>query len=682
MIIEESGDLEGALAHLEKVERQILDKLHLKEKRAELFLKLKKYPEAEKHYRDLVSINPDNHDYHYGLRNAMQLENQDGSTLSSEQQDKMAKLYDELSKEFPKSDATQRLPLTFITGELFKQRLHKYAAPRLRKGIPSLFTDLKSLYKDPSKTQITETLFTTYKKNLEENSTLLNEVDESGQKKTETPMVIFWVNYYLAQHYDFLGDTEMALKLIDSAIMHTPTVIELYTTKARIFKHAGNIQECSRFFEKAREMDLADRYLNTKSVIHLIRSDQVDKAVNVVGLFISKDIDDPLNHLIDMQCNWFVQELAESYHRTGNLGMALKRFLNIDKHFNDFIEDQFDFHTYCLRKMTLRAYIKMIRHVDNIFEHKFYLTAAKWIIKMYLHLHDHPYVEQKTAEEAELEKMTPEDRQKYLRKKNKAEKKKQEKEVEEVKPTKEKEAAKKKVTPVDNDPEGKALLQATDKLALATKYLQKIQRYASSDLEVHLIACQLYLKKKKYLLVLQSLKRASALSPNDPELHKYKILFLNAVKGIVDGTDTSVNASVREVLKSEVAAILGGKSIAELNQSFLHAHILSLRHRAVAAELTYLLDNSKKAEVLKLLVNSDNVKGKRDLQECTRIHAFIRDELKETEKAENYRLQCKSLFPYALYFMTKEDREKLTASLNKEHEEKEAEETNPAPVQT
>lgn len=33
MIIEESGDLEGALAHLEKVERQILDKLHLKEKR-------------------------------------------------------------------------------------------------------------------------------------------------------------------------------------------------------------------------------------------------------------------------------------------------------------------------------------------------------------------------------------------------------------------------------------------------------------------------------------------------------------------------------------------------------------------------------------------------------------------------------------------------------------------------
>ena len=28
------------------------------------------------------------------------------------------------------------------------------------------------------------------------------------------------------------------------------------------------------------------------------------------------------------------------------------------KHFVDIIEDQFDFHTYCMRKMTLRAYVE------------------------------------------------------------------------------------------------------------------------------------------------------------------------------------------------------------------------------------------------------------------------------------------------------------------------------------
>ena len=35
----------------------------------------------------------------------------------------------------------------------------------------------------------------------------------------------------------------------------------------------------------------------------------------------------------------------------------------VNKHFLDITEDQFDFHTYCIRKMTLRAYIDMLRMV-------------------------------------------------------------------------------------------------------------------------------------------------------------------------------------------------------------------------------------------------------------------------------------------------------------------------------
>lgn len=30
---------------------------------------------------------------------------------------------------------------------------------------------------------------------------------------------------------------------------------------------------------------------------------------------------------------------------------ALKRFLKVQQHFEDFQEDQFDFHGYCIRKM-------------------------------------------------------------------------------------------------------------------------------------------------------------------------------------------------------------------------------------------------------------------------------------------------------------------------------------------
>lgn len=45
------------------------------------------------------------------------------------------------------------------------------------------------------------------------------------------------------------------------------------------------------------------------------------------------------------------------------LGRALKRYGAVEKHFADFAEDQFDFHGYCVRKGTLRAYVDVLRCV-------------------------------------------------------------------------------------------------------------------------------------------------------------------------------------------------------------------------------------------------------------------------------------------------------------------------------
>ena len=46
--------------------------------------------------------------------------------------------------------------------------------------------------------------------------------------------------------------------------------------------------------------------------------------------------------------------------RLGQYGLALKKFHQIEKHFIDIYDDQFDFHSYCLRKMTLRAYMEYV----------------------------------------------------------------------------------------------------------------------------------------------------------------------------------------------------------------------------------------------------------------------------------------------------------------------------------
>ena len=65
-----------------------------------------------------------------------------------------------------------------------------------------------------------------------------------------------------------------------------------------------------------------------------------------------------------MQCMWYELEAAHSYLRTGDHGRALKQFTSIENHFLDIVEDQFDFHTYCIRKMTLRAYVRLLRLED------------------------------------------------------------------------------------------------------------------------------------------------------------------------------------------------------------------------------------------------------------------------------------------------------------------------------
>ena len=38
---------------------------------------------------------------------------------------------------------------------------------------------------------------------------------------------------------------------------------------------------------------------------------------------------------------------------------------DVVQHFTDWIDDQFDFHTYCLRKMTMRAYVGLLRLEDK-----------------------------------------------------------------------------------------------------------------------------------------------------------------------------------------------------------------------------------------------------------------------------------------------------------------------------
>lgn len=147
----------------------------------------------------------------------------------------------------------------------------------------------------------------------------------------EPPTALLWTLYFLAQHYDFKRESDKALGYINRAIEHTPTLVELHMTKGRILKHAGDFNQAVESLNEARELDLQDRFINSKCTKYMLRADKVAEAEKTVVLFARADIADPLNDLVDMQAQWYLLEAGESHLRQGQIGKALKRFHQIEK---------------------------------------------------------------------------------------------------------------------------------------------------------------------------------------------------------------------------------------------------------------------------------------------------------------------------------------------------------------
>ena len=526
MLLEESGDTGGALAHLDSCEAQILDKLGLKEKRGQLLLGLGRFDEAAGVYADLLSRNVENGGYHAGrqaaaLRSSTIIPHWHTIDVSPDTEGVLRELYAGLQKQYPRSEMSRRLPLDFVqTAETFRDALTTYAMPVVRKGVPSLYANLKPLASTEWKRNAMTALFGEWLASLEASGCL------PGSGRKELPSTVLWIRVLVALHSDQCGDSAKALEQIDMAIEHTPTLVDLYIFKARIFKHAGELQLASDWMEQARGMDLADRYLNTKSTRYLLRADRIEQAQNIIALF-TKDGDGPSN-LFDMQCMWYELESAASYLRIGDFGRALKSFTSVEKHFSDIVEDQFDFHTYCIRKMTLRAYVRMLRLEDRVWGHHFYVRAARGVIETYMRIVDCKEgggAQAAAAEMAADDEMSAAERKKADSKRKKAEAKakaeaeaKKEAEKTEGANAKGKKGVPKERAP-DEDPDGATLAAVADPLDRASAYLRTLQAHAPSDLQTHTYAYEVAMRKKKYLLALRGLLKAQAIAPADASMH-------------------------------------------------------------------------------------------------------------------------------------------------------------------
>ncbi|KAI3463358.1 hypothetical protein Pfo_020021 [Paulownia fortunei] len=652
-LLEESGLLERALEELRKNESKIADKLAYKEQEVSLLEKLCRLDEGEELYRILLSMNPDNYRYYEGLQRCMGLYSTNGQ-YSSDEIGRLEALYESLSKQYSRSSAVKRIPLDFLNAEKFRAASENYIRPFLTKGIPSLFSDLSPLYDHSGKADILENLM------LELEHYIKTTGGYPGRVDKEPPSTLMWTLFYLAQHYDRRGQYEVALGKIDEAIEHTPTVIDLYSVKSRILKHAGDLAAAAALADEARCMDLADRYVNSECVKRMLQADQVALAEKTVVLF-TKD-GEQHNNLHDMQCMWYELASGESYLRQGDLGRALKKFLSVEKHYADITEDQFDFHSYCLRKMTLRTYVEMLKFQDRLHSYSYFRKAAAGAIKCYLKLCDSPS-KSSAEEDEEMSKLPPSQKKKLRQKQRKAEARaKKEAEVkEESNATAFSRSGKRHVKPVDLDPHGEKLLQVEDPLVEATKYLNLLQKHSSDSLDTHLLSFEVNMRKQKVLLALKAVKHLLRLDADNPDTHRCLIKFFHKV-GSMPAPVTDAEKLIWGVLEAERSTFsqLHGKSLSEANTLFLEKHRDSLRHRAAVAEMIFVMEPNKKKEAISLIEESSNdlvsLSGalgtvrKWRLKDCIAVHILLGTILDGNNAAARWKVRCAEYFPHSTYF--------------------------------
>ncbi|XP_004506868.1 N-terminal acetyltransferase A complex auxiliary subunit NAA15-like [Cicer arietinum] len=653
-LLEECGFLERALEELRQKESNIVDKLAVKEQEVSLVVKLGHLVEAESLYRALLSMNPDNYRYYEGLQKCVGLYLEDGK-YSPDQIDRLVSLYETLGRQYKWSSAVKRIPLDFLQGDKFREAADNYIRPLLTKGVPSLFSDLSSLYNHPGKADILEQLI------LELEHSIRTSGQYPGSMEKEAPSTLLWTLFFLAQHYDRRGQYETSLSKIDEAIEHTPTVIDLYSVKSRILKHAGDLKAAAAFADEARRMDLADRYVNSDCVKRMLQADQVALAEKIAVLF-TKD-GEQHNNLHDMQCMWYELASGESYFRQGDLGRALKKFLAVEKHYADITEDQFDFHSYCLRKMTLRSYVEMLKFQDQLHSHAYFHKAAAGAIRCYIKLHDFP--PKSTAEEDEhMSNLLPSQKKKLRQKQRKAEaraKKEAEEKNEESNASGVSKSGKRHVKPVDPDPHGEKLLQVEDPLSEAVKYLKLLQKNSPDSLETHLLSFELYTRKRKILLAFQAVKQLLRLDADHPDSHRCLIKFFHQL-GSTSAPETESEKLIWSVLEAERPTIsqLHEKSLFDANNAFLDNHKDSLMHRAAFTEILYILDSNRKSEAVKLIEESTNNSLPRNgtiepirewkLKDCIAVHKLLGTVLVDQDAALRWKVSCAEYFPYSTYF--------------------------------
>ncbi|KAJ7336280.1 NMDA receptor-regulated protein 1-domain-containing protein [Mycena albidolilacea] len=628
-LLEELGEFTEALAMLDvnAKSRAIVDRTAIMEIRARLLTKLGS-DEAEHAWRVLVEHNAESYEYYQGYLSNL------GLTLDAAGPTAPQSLavLQEFSTQIPRATAPRRLALTIASGEQFRELVKPYLLSGLKKGVPSLFSDIKGLYHDQAKQQIIEEVALDARDQF-------SFAEPSSSAAEVEPTSYLWTLYFLAQHHSSLGRHAQALEILDAALAHTPTLPELHMIKGRVLKRAGDLYGGARCQEDARFLDGQDRFLNTKSAKYRLRAGMVEEASALLGLFTKKDAATPGADLEDMQSLLYLVEEADAHKRNGDLGPALKKYMAVNKVFDDFEDDQYDFHGYSLRKFTISIYLNLLTWEDRVRSHPAYIKSALAASRIFVAVHDDPSIATAATATGQLTGAQKKAKQKAKKAAQKAQ--------EDAK----KAAAQannnddKGLEPAhkDDDPDGTKLLQCTDPLERAASLLKPLATFADKNIDVLIATYDVAVRRKKYLQASKALALAAALDTEHPELHIRRVEFRQTVSSLAEPPQVLgpiLTESSAKLLPDEV-------SLETFNSQYLQRHSASAPAILAVAKVLVKLQTPRE-QVEETLFTALDGSASLDIKTALAILAFLRTI--QSPREDEFRTQSGEKFELSTVF--------------------------------
>ena len=386
MIQSKDKKYEEAMNYLIHFKSELIDKPMVYDMIVQNAIKAKKYNIGLDYCTKALNLNPDNINlilYYFIMKiNQNDFQPKTYNDLLNIQENykylkDMIEVLSELKNNYPKSKIIKNLELSFSQNEEFEKKFENYFINQLEITIPSIFINIQFIYKlQPHKIKIIQKILDKYNSNIKSSSKINDNLD--------LPIHVAWVYFYEAQHYLFLSELEEAINYINVAIDITPSVIEFYMVAAKIFKHSYMIDNYILAYDKARMLDVGDRYLNAKTAKIYLRSGDIEKNSELMKEFVS----DPLTeeNIKFTETLWYLNECGGAFLIKKNIIRSHYCFKNVINVFLAIIKDQVDFYNFCLRRNMLKDLYHTIVFLNGIAKNKYVIQALIKIDIIYNYL--------------------------------------------------------------------------------------------------------------------------------------------------------------------------------------------------------------------------------------------------------------------------------------------------------